>query len=369
MADFRVLIVDDHHEVRLMLRAGIESLGPRFEVVAVPSGEEALLEASRRPIHLLVSDVRLPGMTGLELMAKIKVRHPAMKVILITGLTDPKIRQQVASAGANAFFIKPLVLADFLDAVERTLKVVETFLPEAPIAAEPPAPPFSISQHLADLRQELKALAVALLDEEGKIMAQAGDVPVSGFDSSVLSQLMSAFHAGNKIALSMGIKGTESLFYLRGHQYDLTLAHVGSSHSLLVISSPLAKQKFPAKMTDLVFNAAGVFLDGMTKSGVLAPPSAGQAISQPLESTVEAPIEVSLPPEELVSLADIPEEEMSSMENLLRTAGEKKADDKELDTFWDNVLDQSDKSGSQNAKALSYEEAQRLGLAPKEGDR
>ena len=103
MDRYRVLIVDDHHEVRRMLHAWVQTLGPRYEVLAMPSGEEAILVASRQPVDLLVADFRLPGITGLELMAKIKRRYPDLKVILITGVVDLKIRRQVADAGADAF--------------------------------------------------------------------------------------------------------------------------------------------------------------------------------------------------------------------------------------------------------------------------
>ena len=59
-------------------------------MVDVPSGEEALLVASRRPVDLLIADVRLPGISGLELMARVHKRNPELKTILITGLTDPR---------------------------------------------------------------------------------------------------------------------------------------------------------------------------------------------------------------------------------------------------------------------------------------
>src|SRR5512133_2743145 len=130
MAKHRILLVDDQHEIRRMLRAGLETLGPDYQITDVPSAEEAMLVISRHPIDLLICDIRLPGMTGLELKAKVQRRNPDLKVILITGLTDTKIRKQVADAGVDGFFTKPLVLADLLDAVERIVGEVQTFLPK-----------------------------------------------------------------------------------------------------------------------------------------------------------------------------------------------------------------------------------------------
>ena len=96
---------------------------PSGEVVPVPArGEEAILYSSRNKVDLLVSDYRLPGMSGIELM-RVVVPVPARG-------------KEVAEAGADAFFIKPVPMADFLDAVERHLDLVETILPPEPIATD-----------------------------------------------------------------------------------------------------------------------------------------------------------------------------------------------------------------------------------------
>jgi DNA-binding NtrC family response regulator len=99
-----ILIVDDQHEVRRMLRAGIETLDPEFQVLDLPSAEESLVVISMQPVDLLVTDIRLPGISGLELMQKIRKRNPGLKVIVITGLLDPDLLSQVKQAGAEAFF-------------------------------------------------------------------------------------------------------------------------------------------------------------------------------------------------------------------------------------------------------------------------
>ena len=82
MAKYQILIVDDQREMRMVLRSGIESLGAEFQVVDVPSGEEALLEISMREIDLLVADVRLPGISGLELILRARAHKPGMSCLL-----------------------------------------------------------------------------------------------------------------------------------------------------------------------------------------------------------------------------------------------------------------------------------------------
>ena len=76
------------------------------------------MEASRKKVDLLVADYLLPGISGVELMRKIRARNPELKVILISGMTDRKSRSDMLGAGAQAIFAK---LADvFLSQALRT---------------------------------------------------------------------------------------------------------------------------------------------------------------------------------------------------------------------------------------------------------
>src|SRR4030095_1577901 len=121
-----ILLVDDQRDIVRLLHSTLQTLGHQLDIVDAPSGEEALLEASRRKVDLLVSDYLLPGISGVELMRKVKVRNPELKVIFISGMTDRKARDKMWPAGAVAISEKPIPLADFLDAVERGLGLVRT---------------------------------------------------------------------------------------------------------------------------------------------------------------------------------------------------------------------------------------------------
>src|SRR5512138_2049888 len=116
-----ILLVDDQRNIVHLLHSTLNTMGHDLEIIEAPSGEEAILSASRRRIDLLIADYLLPGITGIELVHKIRVRHPEVKVILISGLVERKAREEMLNAGAVAVFTKPVPLADFLDAVERSL--------------------------------------------------------------------------------------------------------------------------------------------------------------------------------------------------------------------------------------------------------
>src|SRR5512132_1763839 len=103
-----ILLVDDQRDIVRLLHSTLQTLGHQLDIIDAPSGEEALLEASRRKVDLLVADYLLPGMSGVELMRKVKARTPDLKVIFISGMTDRKARQDMLGAGGVAVFDKPI---------------------------------------------------------------------------------------------------------------------------------------------------------------------------------------------------------------------------------------------------------------------
>ena len=145
MARYHILIVDDQRDVRLLLRTSLETLKLDLEIIDVPSAEEALLVLGKEQIDLMVVDIRLPGMSGLELHDRAGKRTPTTQLILITGLTDEKIQRQVAEAGAVAYFYKPIQIGHFLDVVRDCLGIRPTadINPQKSQSISPPLPVLS----------------------------------------------------------------------------------------------------------------------------------------------------------------------------------------------------------------------------------
>ncbi|MBK9924035.1 MAG: TIR domain-containing protein [Anaerolineales bacterium] len=132
------LLVDDQRDVVRLLRATLNTLGHEMNIIEAPSGEEALLEASRRKIDLLVVDYGLAGISGVETMRKIRIRYPSMKSVIITGWAERKVLEEIRNSGVDAYFFKPIPLADFLDAVERFLGFNQTIFPPVEETSKPP---------------------------------------------------------------------------------------------------------------------------------------------------------------------------------------------------------------------------------------
>ena len=148
MANYRVLVVEDNHEVRRMVTASIKALDTEIDVLDVPSAEEALFISTSLPLDLVILDIRLPGMSGLEMVTRLRKRRPETKVILVTGIEEATLRQQVTQMDVAAYFFKPIEIDVFLDAVRRCLwpeqtgelsVTMEPSISMAPSVEEPPA--------------------------------------------------------------------------------------------------------------------------------------------------------------------------------------------------------------------------------------
>ena len=342
MSSYRILIVEDQREVSRLLHSALDTLEHELEIIEIPSGEEAILDSSRNSVDLLISDYRLPGISGIELMRKVRKYRPQVKVILITGLTDPKVRKQVADAGADAFFIKPVPIADFLDAVERHLGLVETILPPEPIAiTEHVEIHRTLPDLLVDLRQELNAIVVLLMNDNGRILARAGDLPESNNEISLLSSLLSIHSAGQKISHLIHQKTASNWYIFDGDQYDLIFAPVGSTHAMLVIGEGLADEGHVMRTED-IFSAARETIEPALvriSTGALVFPDSP---TKPVESV---------------------DQSMKELEPLFKEA-KKKLKPAELNDFWDKAADKH--KAPTNPDMLSYEQAKRLGLAPED---
>jgi two-component system C4-dicarboxylate transport response regulator DctD len=109
-----VLLVDDERELRESAREWLSVVG--FSASVASGGEEALAMLAEAPVDVLVTDVRMPGMDGIELLETARLRDPAMPVVLLTGHGDVPLSVEAMRRGAHDFVEKPYD-ADHLVAV------------------------------------------------------------------------------------------------------------------------------------------------------------------------------------------------------------------------------------------------------------
>jgi len=124
MAEYRVLLVDDEEEFvsalseRLMLRG--------IEVESALNGEEALARLVEKEFEVVILDVMMPGLGGLEVLRQIKSTHPDTQVILLTGHGSTREGIEGMRLGAFDYLIKPVDIEEMLEKMKEAAKTVRT---------------------------------------------------------------------------------------------------------------------------------------------------------------------------------------------------------------------------------------------------
>ena len=159
--NFRILVVDDDKAFLLLLTSILKDAG--YRVDRASSGEEALKKLSRFSPHLIIADLKMPGISGLELTEKVKEEHPEMEVVMITayGTVDTAVRAM--KLGAFDYITKPLKDPEELRQLvarvfeKQQLKLENQLLREQLSQDLPPMDLIFLG--MEDLRQEVEEVA------------------------------------------------------------------------------------------------------------------------------------------------------------------------------------------------------------------
>lgn len=100
-----VLIVDDEESVRYVLAKELAALG--YDPVVVASGQEALASLATQKFRLVMLDVKMPGMSGLEVLARLRGAHPGTAVVMLSAIADTDIAAEALRLGADDYLTKP----------------------------------------------------------------------------------------------------------------------------------------------------------------------------------------------------------------------------------------------------------------------
>ncbi|GGL50191.1 response regulator [Sporolactobacillus putidus] len=115
--DVEILIVDDQYGIRILLNEVFQKEG--YRTLLASSGLQALEMVNERDPKLVLLDMKIPGMNGLETLRRIKQAKPEVKVIIMTAYGDQDIIRNVIAGGAIAHFSKPFDLQELTALVKR----------------------------------------------------------------------------------------------------------------------------------------------------------------------------------------------------------------------------------------------------------
>ncbi|MCI0393945.1 MAG: response regulator [Chloroflexi bacterium] len=413
MADVKqILVVDDHFEMLEFLRSMLEMSNQEYQVLGVPSAEEGLLELRRTPFDLLITDVRLPGMSGFDLARKVQKIRPQMPIIMITGYSSEQGKQEANELGVFRYFKKPLDTDGLLAAVHLSLygdEVVETqATPEAVQADISP----EVRKRLEMLRSDTGARQAILASAAGQLLCVTG----SGSQGVDMAQLAATI-AGNvessfRVAEQLGSADPFTIQYQAGEQYDLYSANVGRNYFVAIFFDALARRGRIGTIWVFAQRAIGDLQGLLAGTGQAAPaetkaeparrkaepapeptrkveparskaeltppkqeePAPPPRRAEPARTKVEPAPE---PPRKVGSVAVVPEPAEESKPISLEEAqklfgidlshlGPQEAAEVDLDSFWDSALAEEDQALS--SSGMSLEEARNKGLIPTEFD-
>lgn len=145
----KVLIVDDEIRFATILRRSLEAADLSAEVAA--SAEAALASLAERPVDLVVTDLRLSGRSGIDLIKNIRERHPGTGIVLMTAFADAATACEALREGALDYLIKPFDVATLMEIIERVRNAREPAQVELPTKAFGQSTAYR--QHLLELRE------------------------------------------------------------------------------------------------------------------------------------------------------------------------------------------------------------------------
>jgi two-component system, OmpR family, response regulator len=161
----RLLVVEDEERIRRLVERAL--IGQDFEVDVATSGPEGLGLAIARSYDLVILDLMLPGMGGVDVLAQLLQHRPEQRVLVLSALPDIQTRVRVLEMGASDFLVKPFAVAELLARVRVRLRSLPS--------AEAP------SLDVGDLRLDLSRQT---------LVSQDRNIPLSQREFRLLAHLM-----------------------------------------------------------------------------------------------------------------------------------------------------------------------------------
>jgi DNA-binding response OmpR family regulator len=116
----KILLVDDESLILWALKNVLTKEG--YEVYPAETGEEALLQIAEKYMDLVITDMEMPGMNGLEVLSHVKKQYPRKKVIMITAEDSEELMDKARERGVDDFIFKPFMNNEVAYRVRKVLE-------------------------------------------------------------------------------------------------------------------------------------------------------------------------------------------------------------------------------------------------------
>jgi putative two-component system response regulator len=213
----RVLVVDDEAAIRMALSRFLKMRG--FHAVPVASGAAALEAMQQQHFEAMVCDVRMPGMTGLELIPPVLAREPDLAIVMLSAVNDAVTASTALARGAANYLVKPIELADLhravVEALAKRARIIDQRRAEQAAAVE-------VARRIEEMERDRSSLELLTVDvAHSVISAMETKTPfMAGHSERVAALAMS-------VAEHMGLDGaTIEAVRIAGLLHDVGTAGV-----------------------------------------------------------------------------------------------------------------------------------------------
>ena len=313
-----VLVVDDAPQICKALSDVLTASG--YSVRTAPSGERALQIMESSEFDLMITDLKMSGMSGMDLIARVKERAPHLSIVILSGYGDMDDVIKAMRVGITDYLKKPFSIDEVLDVVKREVKksqaraaAVTPAAPSASAEARPDARParvyiFSrpdldkIEVSLSKLRAQTAAESVLLLEEAGYVIAAKG--MVADTDVQALSSLIVGGRSmSNQLASLLGEGDGFAMNYLEGQRVSVYTTGLGQGLFLVIVVPKGTKQgvvwlyakEAAAEIEEITRRAAA---EVQKESGTPVEQMDRQAIRQEMAQTLDKLFDEAPPEEE-----------------------------------------------------------------------
>ena len=399
-----ILVVDDYFEMLSFLRSILELSDQSYRVTGVPSAEEGMLELQQNAYDLLITDLRLPGISGFDLVRQARRRRPRMPVIMITAYSSDEGRQEATDLGVFRYFRKPLDTDGLLAAVHEALRT----RPEAghgrgatvPVAdsvghveSESPMGTLTdIARRLTMLRADTSATQVALARLDGTLLHDTGgqwSEKMPALTQTIARNMKSSYD----LAQQLESHEPFTIQYQAGQRVDVYSANVGADHFVTILIDAQTRRGRIGTVWVFAQRAVADLLNLLPASASASAPPPAPPSSEPTRLTVEAvaalpAAEPSPPPAapiaesdyqaiEIVATPPVEEPTPSPPPSVAATPPPVEpaplpladlaaamgpgiqVEEIDLDAFWEQASEMEERSGM---RGISWEEAREQGL-------
>lgn len=228
MRSANILVVDDEPHTRTFICDGLSALGISDDALGVSTADEALAEISRHVPDLVITDVRMPGLNGLDLARYLRQTYPETKVIVITGYSTRDIERTALGLSVTALLKKPFGLDNLGEVVRKALSNGSQTAATIGEIAAPSVEPLELQ--ISILKRDAGALWVGVYTADGQLIAH------TGFGDSLagtVEQILLPAWPGQFAQFAK--RGGPCFLFIDRQPHDIYLSSVGTDHCVALI--------------------------------------------------------------------------------------------------------------------------------------